>query len=98
MMLLVLAVIHSVCIAHHNEIAIDDYDKSKMFFLPPPQVLAEALLLLPPSVDRQVALFSFGPEDYLEGKDGGDDDGGDDGGDGESMDYGDDCFNDDGHY
>ena len=40
-----------------------------MYVLPPPQVLAEALLLLPPSVDRQVALFSFGPDDYLEGKD-----------------------------
>ena len=73
-----------------------------MSFLPPPQVLAEALLLLPPSVDRQVALFSFGPDHYyLEGKDGGDDDGGDDGGDDESMDdggFGDGGFNDDGHY
>ena len=48
--------------------------------------------MLPPSVDRQVALFSFGPEDYLEGKDGGDD-----GGDGKSMDdggFGDGVFGD----
>ena len=62
--------------------------------LSPPQALAEVLLLPPPSVDRQVALFSFGPEDYLEGKDGGDDGGGDDG---ESMD-GDDGFDDERHY
>ena len=62
--------------------------------LSPPRVLAGVLLLLPPSVDRQVALFSSGPDDQLEGKDGGDDGGGDDG---ESMD-GDDGFDDERHY
>ena len=59
------------CILHHNKIAIDDYDRLQMSGLSPPRVLAGVLLLLPPSVDRQVALFSSGPDDYLEGKDGG---------------------------
>ena len=76
------------------KLQIDDNDRLQMSGLSPPQALAGVLLLLPPSVDRQVALFSFGPEDYLEGKDGGDDGGGDDG---ESMD-GDDGFDDERHY
>ena len=60
--------------------------------LSPPRVLAEVLLLLPPSVDRQVALFSFGPDENLEGKDGGDGKSMDDGG------FGDDGFDDERHY
>ena len=97
MMLLVLAVIHSLNAFYITiKLQIDDYDRLQMSGLPPPRVLAGVLLLLPPSVDRQVALFSFGPEDYLEGKDGGDD-----GGDGKSMDdggFGDDGFDDERHY
>ena len=90
-----LAVIHSLNAFYITiKLQIDDYDRLQMSGLSPLQVLAEVLLLLPPSVDRQVALFSFGPDDYLEGKDGGDDGGGDDG---ESMD-GDDGFDDERHY
>ena len=88
-----LAVIHSLNAFYITiKLQIDDYDRLQMSGLSPPQVLAEVLLLPPPSVDRQVALFSFGPEDYLEGKDGGDGKSMDDGG------FGDDGFDDERHY
>ena len=88
-----LAVIHSLNAFYITiKLQIDDYDRLQMSGLSPPQALAGVLLLLPPSVDRQVVLFSFGPDDYLEGKDGGD---------GKSMDdgsCGDDGFDDERHY